>query len=502
LSAGDWASPTSTTPERLALHGLEVAHEINNILTIIRTYTHFSRQASNPEQRTRDLRVVAAAAERGTVFTDWLGSIAEQRPRAVSTTSGRALLSTLALRLQLLTTPGTIIDLVQSAEDLYFLADQWRVEHLLSSLILTANLATTGEHFSLAFERARNAQNEVPLGTIAVTCATSVSGTNGASVSERLAGLIQLLGPLLATMNGALRLAAAGADGVVRFDLELPIADSAPARQVVPLCSLARQRKTVVVVEDDGAIRLAMQRTLSDAGHQVLEVSDGPDAQRLLSEMGLAVDLVVSDLVLPRGSGPDLFAWLKATFPRVALLLVSGREREGTEKSRELGVQFLSKPFYPAEFLSAVRVAIAAAEGGSLRARNAGWRPVVLIVDDDADIRESLDRLLRECDFETHVAVSAPHALTVLGERRIDAVIADQFMPGLDGIGLLEIVHDRYPQCTRILCTGRQDSDIVIDAVNRGRVHRVLAKTMHAVALRDEIERTVLESAESTLGSK
>ena len=121
----------------------------------------------------------------------------------------------------------------------------------------------------------------------------------------------------LATMNGALRLAAAGADRVVRFDLELPIADSAPAPQVVPFRSLARQRKAVVVVEDDGAIRLAMQRTLSDVDHQVLEVSAGPDAQRLLSEMGLAVDLMVSDLALPRGSGPNLFAWLKATCPRV-----------------------------------------------------------------------------------------------------------------------------------------------------------------------------------------
>jgi hypothetical protein len=51
------------------------------------------------------------------------------------------------------------------------------------------------------------------------------------------------------------------------------------------------------------------------------------------------------------------------------------------------------------------------------------------------------------------------------------------------------------PGTTTILCTGHPASDIAIDAVNRGRVQRVLSKTMHAIALRDEIERAVLKAS-------
>jgi two-component system response regulator HupR/HoxA len=91
------------------------------------------------------------------------------------------------------------------------------------------------------------------------------------------------------------------------------------------------------------------------------------------------------------------------------------------------------------------------------------------------------------------VASSAIHALRILEERHVDAVVTDQFMPGLNGIDLLELVHQRAPDCIRILCTAHAASDLVINAVNKGRVHRVLPKNMHAVALRDEIERVVLE---------
>jgi DNA-binding NtrC family response regulator len=118
----------------------------------------------------------------------------------------------------------------------------------------------------------------------------------------------------------------------------------------------------------------------------------------------------------------------------------------------------------------------------------------VVLVDDDSDIRDSFERLLGECDLETYVAKSALRALQILGERHVDAVVTDQVMPGLDGLGLLELVSARFPSCTRILCTAYPGSDVVIDAVNCGRVHRVLTKTMHAVALRDEIERAVLEA--------
>ena len=59
-----------------------ILHELSNVLTIVRTYTHFARQPTTPEQSGHDLRIVAAAAERGTALLDWLSLRRESEPRS------------------------------------------------------------------------------------------------------------------------------------------------------------------------------------------------------------------------------------------------------------------------------------------------------------------------------------------------------------------------------------------------------------------------------------
>jgi CheY-like chemotaxis protein len=183
---------------------------------------------------------------------------------------------------------------------------------------------------------------------------------------------------------------------------------------------------------------------------------------------------------------------LKATCPSASVLLISGDVPRGEAKASSLRAGFLAKPFTPTSLLSAARIAIARGKADE-RGIVGGERPVVLIVDDEEVTRDSFLRLLGECDFETIVARTGLHALQILAERRVDAIVADQFMPGLDGVSLLELVNEQFPHCLRILCTGHPAADIVVNAINRGRVHRVLPKTMHPVALRDEIERAVLD---------
>jgi response regulator RpfG family c-di-GMP phosphodiesterase len=59
-------------------------------------------------------------------------------------------------------------------------------------------------------------------------------------------------------------------------------------------------------------------------------------------------------------------------------------------------------------------------------------------------------RLLSECNLVTVTAPSGLHALQVLQERRVDAVVADQVMPGMDGVHLLGIVRERWPDTERV----------------------------------------------------
>lgn len=114
-------------------------------------------------------------------------------------------------------------------------------------------------------------------------------------------------------------------------------------------------------------------------------------------------------------------------------------------------------------------------------------RPVVLIVDDDADFCESLAEVLSEVALDVRSAHSAAQAFQLLKDERVDLLVTDQCMPDMKGTDLLEQAALRFPGTARILFTGHASTEVVIEAVNRGHVKKVLLKSMHPVAIRDEI---------------
>jgi DNA-binding NtrC family response regulator len=121
-------------------------------------------------------------------------------------------------------------------------------------------------------------------------------------------------------------------------------------------------------------------------------------------------------------------------------------------------------------------------------------KPVVLVVDDDEELRESLVRMLAECDLTAIGATSSLNALEILQHSRVDIVVSDQFTWGIDGVSLLSTVRRRWPLVQRILFVADVAADLMVDAVNRGGVHKVLLKNMHAVQIRDEIEEVALDA--------
>ncbi|MEI9942137.1 MAG: response regulator [Pseudomonadota bacterium] len=478
-----------------------IAHELSNVLTVIRTYTHFARQPTTLEQCARDLVVVAAAAERAGALVDWLASTSEDAPRAPDELFANEFVSALSVRLQQLTSSRTSVGIMRVGEDIAFRANGLRLEHVVMSLVLAASQQSADTAFEFAVKRQVLSSGElarlVPgeYAVIGIRCSnvilSSVWKEEVAAAPDQVAALVAPFSDLLRTMNGHLEIHTLGEQ--IHFDIYLPAVPNAHCQNVKPRLALVPPNaRTVCIIENETAIRLAMLRSLAGAGYSVLEANDGATARRLLVERGQAVKLLVCDLGLIN-DGEDFFAWVKATCPHAAVLLISGNAPRGEAKASSIRARFLAKPFSPTALVAAARATIAEAEADA-RGPAGRKRLVVLIVDDEEVIRTSFVRLLAECNFETVLAKTGLHALQILSERHVDAVVADQFMPGLDGIGLLELVLERYPDCTRILCTGQPGSDIVLSAVNRGRIHRVLPKTMHAVALRDEIERATLEA--------
>lgn len=100
----------------------------------------------------------------------------------------------------------------------------------------------------------------------------------------------------------------------------------------------------------------------------------------------------------------------------------------------------------------------------------------ILFVDDDPNLLAALQRSLRRL-FQFDTALGGPEALNTIATRGPYAVIvADQSMPGMSGVELLEIVRQRAPDTVRVMLTGNADQQAAVDAVNRGAVFRFLNK--------------------------
>ncbi len=100
----------------------------------------------------------------------------------------------------------------------------------------------------------------------------------------------------------------------------------------------------------------------------------------------------------------------------------------------------------------------------------------ILIVEDEEFVRKALERLLRRDGYTVLSAPSAEEALKLLREEEVDLVISDHLMPGMKGLEFLEVVRQRLPETLRIVLTGYAETNLVIEAINKGEVYRFLTK--------------------------
>jgi CheY-like chemotaxis protein len=148
------------------------------------------------------------------------------------------------------------------------------------------------------------------------------------------------------------------------FDVFLPRAAARPAapRPSRPSRAAPSGNETVLVLEDDPLVRNVTVRTLRGAGYQVLVAGTGSEAIALVEQHAGRLDLVVTDVIMPGLSGPEVIDALRRQRPGLRALYVSGYPAEAIAQRGvlELGVEFLPKPFTAASLLERVRVLIEA----------------------------------------------------------------------------------------------------------------------------------------------
>lgn len=104
---------------------------------------------------------------------------------------------------------------------------------------------------------------------------------------------------------------------------------------------------TILLVEDEDAVRVFSSRALRNKGYQVLEARSGEAALELLQTTGGRIDLLVSDVVMPQMDGPTLVSTVRASLPDLKVIFISGYAEDRLRQNLDVGaeVHFLPKPY-------------------------------------------------------------------------------------------------------------------------------------------------------------
>jgi CheY-like chemotaxis protein len=115
--------------------------------------------------------------------------------------------------------------------------------------------------------------------------------------------------------------------------------------------------ETVLLVEDEDAVRALARRILESKGYRVLEASDGARAFEIVRAHSGPIDLLLTDVVLPGAGGSEIAARIRELFPRVKVLYSSGYTDDGIVRRglTERDSAFLEKPFTPNALARKVR---------------------------------------------------------------------------------------------------------------------------------------------------
>jgi CheY-like chemotaxis protein len=121
---------------------------------------------------------------------------------------------------------------------------------------------------------------------------------------------------------------------------------------------------TVLVVEDESAVRRFVQRALKRKGFEILEAADGPEALHLMESHRGRIDAVVTDVDMPQMSGIELARELARSYPETPVLFLSGSSRDFLDNldAQEALGSFLQKPFTEEAISDELRRLIAAAQ--------------------------------------------------------------------------------------------------------------------------------------------
>jgi PAS domain S-box-containing protein len=361
-----------------------VAHDFNNALSVILAYLGVASEELPPEHPVRDdLAQAKLAAEHAASLTSQLLAFSRQavvarRPLDLNTV-------VLSLEKLLRRVLGERIELVValSAGPVVVEADRGQMEQVAMNLAVNARDAMPSGgtlRIETAVVRINDDHAKLHLSVAPSDYVMLAFSDNGIGmtpqVRERIfepffttkehgrgtgLGLSTVYG-IVSQGGGTISVHSEPGRGST-FEVYLPRADSGvdeEPRSRPPPAALGGH-ETVLLIEDEEPVRRAASRILTRAGFTVLEAENGDQAFRLAQAEGERIDAVLSDVIMPERTGPEVVAQIKAVRPNIAIVFMSGYTDASIVDHEALrGQPYVQKPFTPESLVMAVREALAA----------------------------------------------------------------------------------------------------------------------------------------------
>lgn len=353
-----------------------VAHDFNNLLTAISGYGEFVIQKLDAgDPRRADVQEILNAADRATSLTRQLLAFSRKQvlaPRVINPNEVVAGMEKMLRRIigsdiemRVTCSPGTgavRVDPSQLEQVILNLAVNAR-DAMPRGGVLTVETSAAAfdepfHEFGIDLQPGRYAVlavGDTGLGMTPETKArlfepffTTKEEGRGTGL-----GLATVLG-IVQQSGGAIWVQSAPGQGAV-FKVYLPwVSDKAePPLAVWTESTSVHGTETVLIVDDDEHVRALGERALRASGYRVFKFESGPDALEFLAPGTVRPDVLITDIVMPRMSGPELASKVREIVPGITVLYITGY----TDRSIEPGgtPDVLQKPFAPSVLLRTVR---------------------------------------------------------------------------------------------------------------------------------------------------
>jgi len=372
-----------------------IAHDFNNLLTVITGIADVAaRNVSPDDPLRRDLSDIQRAGQRAAVLTRQLLAFGRKQTIAPEVLNMRALLDGMQPLLARVIREDIRLVMSPGNSDASVLADPGQIEQILLNLTLNARDAMPNGGM-LSFELATVNVNAVfahthpgmrPGPHLRVNVRDTGTGMDEATRARVFEpfyttkapgqgtglGLATVYG-IVTQSHGAIEVSTMLGAGST-FSVYLPLVgqhsadELATTHATTPLHVAAHHASesvaarneahgSILVVEDEVAIRRLAQRILEHEGYAVLTACDGVDALRVLAEHGAGVDLLLTDVIMPNMGGPELAARIAELYPATKVLYASGYAGDADLRLHAIGASsnFLGKPYQVVELTQKVR---------------------------------------------------------------------------------------------------------------------------------------------------